>query len=132
MMDQEMTGSSGVSHETLKLFPILSLDISTPPPVSELIQAKVALVYPYSSATDSAGLLAAEPDFRLRRRGGQVHIRFEGAAAKAVGSARIGIGDTIRLSLEGATWVEDENASKTPGRNIGAALSFRRKLKLEV
>lgn len=132
MAEKDLNDGAGARLEDLEHVSIPALDISLPPSANNTITAKVALLYPYSSSTDTAGILAAELDFRLRRKGGQVHIRFEGSAAKAIGKSGTGIGDTIRLSLEGATWTEDQNASKTPGRSIGAALLFRRQLRLEV
>lgn len=132
MMDQDQKDGAGARLAELEAIAIASLDTSTALPTNNIIVAKIALLYPYSSSTGTVSILAAEPDFRLRRQGGQVHIRFEGVAARAVGTSGIGIGDIVRLKLEGATWTEDQNANKTPGRSVGAALVFRRRLCCDV
>lgn len=122
----------GFNAEDVDIVSIANLDPTILPPSNVAIKARVALVYPYSSSTQSAGILAADPDIRARRNGGQVHVQLKGAAAKCVGSSGIGIGDVIHLSLNGAIWVEDRNAARAPGRSVHGALLYDTRLNVKV
>lgn len=112
--------------------PIASLDPNLTPAAGGHLEAAVTLVWPYSSSSRSAALLLAEPDFRLRRRKGQIRVRFSGPAAQRVAKSGIGIGDRIRLALDGSTWVSDESFVSTPGRSVEGELTFRHRLRLQV
>lgn len=111
-------------------------------PISQLqpsIQAErshifgiVALRWPYSSSQKNICLLLVEPDFRLRRERGQVHVRFFGSAAKALARSNIDIGDEILLNLAGAEWAKEATLLKTPGKGVEWALQFQDRLVLEV
>lgn len=92
----------------------------------------VALIWPYSSSQKTIGLLLAEPDFRLRRERGQVHVRFFGSSAKALASSSIEIGDEVLLNLEGVEWVKEAITLKTAGKGVEWALQFQDRLVLEV
>lgn len=113
--------------------PIASLEPSLfPPPQDRTLIAEVALLWPYSSSTRRAALLITEPDFRLRRHKGQVRVQLHGAAASAVGSSRIAIGDHVQLSLLGASWAAERGAVRAPGRAVDGELLFERELHLKV
>ena len=100
---------------------------------SRSIKAVVTLVWPYSSATKTVALLLAEPDFRLRRKRGQVRTQFQGSIAEAVATSGIGSGDEIVLSLEGAEFVHNaENIVGTPGRGVDFELKYTHRLVLKV
>jgi hypothetical protein len=91
----------------------------------------VTLIWPYSSSKHSISLLLAEPDFRLRRRRGQVRVHFHGSAAKAIARDGVGSGDVVSLGLDGAEWLRVE-ASSTPGRGVDWELVFTERLWMEV
>lgn len=96
------------------------------------IRAVVTLLWPYSSSTRKVALLLAEPDFRLRKRNGQVRVQFTGPAARAVARSYIGIGDVVVLTLAGAKWVDATPGLVTPGKSIDAELVFREKLRMDI
>ena len=96
------------------------------------IKAVVALVWPYSSSTRALSLLLAEPDVRLRKGKGQVKVTFHGPSAEAVANGQVGIGDTIKLGLEGAQWIPSSENVSTPGKKIGWDLVFNGKANLDV
>lgn len=92
----------------------------------------VALIWPYSSSQKTISLLLVEPDFRLRRERGQVHVRFFGSSAKALALSSIQIGDEVLLHLDGVEWVKETTTLKTAGKGVEWALQFRDRLVLEV
>lgn len=102
-------------------------DIST-----KSVHAVVTLVWPYSSSSQSLSLLLAEPDFRLRRSQGQVKVNFHGISAQEVAQTHVGIGDEVRLSLEGVRWTDTQGPSATPGRNVSWDINFENSVSLEV
>ena len=116
----------------METIPITSLAPQTSPPADKSIRGIVTLSWPYSSSTRQCAFLLADPDFRLRSRKGQVRARFTGASAEAIAKARVGIGDEIVLSLNGASWEEDPEATRTPGKSVDGELFFRRKLRLKI
>lgn len=61
-----------------------------------------------------------------------MRIRFTGASAEAVAKARVGIGDEVVLGLLGASWEQDPEATRTPGRSVDGELMFKRRLRLGV
>ncbi|QDS69167.1 hypothetical protein FKW77_010544 [Venturia effusa] len=101
-------------------------------PETRCIKAMVALIWPYSSSTQSLALLLAEPDFRLRNKKGQVLVRFQGASAAAVARTRVGSGDVVSLSLEGVQWLDADPGITTPGRSVDTELLFKRKLVCQI
>lgn len=111
--------------------PIAQLQPSISPEASTIV-GQVALIWPYSSSKKSFGLLIVEPDFRLRREHGQVHVEFLGSSAKAVALSGVKIGDEVLLSLVGVEWAKDEATPRTPGRGIDWELCFRERLVLQV
>ncbi len=116
-----------------KAIPIASLDPSAQESFKGIsINAVVTLIWPYSSSTQCAAFLVAEPDFRLRRRKGQIRIQLKGPVARAVGKSGIGIGDAIHLGLEGAQWVTGAVTVETPGRSVDGELLFETKITLQV
>ena len=102
------------------------------PTGSTTIVGIVALIWPFSSSKKTFGLLLAEPDFRLRRARGQVHVEFFGPSAKAVAGSGVKIGDQILLDLVGVEWTKDATNLETPGRGIDWALRFEQRLSLQV
>ncbi|PSK36652.1 Protection of telomeres protein 1 [Elsinoe australis] len=112
--------------------PISSLQPFEPLQDGERIKAEISLVWPYSSSNASAALLLVDPDFRRRHERGQIRVRFQGFAAKAIARAHLGIGDVLQVDLGGARWREkDERAlALTPGKAVEAELVFDRKLKI--
>ena len=104
-------------------------------PENKSILAAVTLVWPYSSSHRSLSLLLAEPDFRLRRSQGQVKVTFHGHVAAKVAESHVGIGDSIRLGLDGSNLVSNEanhSAQQTPGKSIGWDVHFETGVCLEV
>lgn len=99
---------------------------------SSSITGVVALIWPYSSAGRTFSFLLAEPDFRLRRKNGQVLVRFCGSSAKAIAKCGVIIGDQVSLSLIGASWVKDDHSLRTPGRGVEFDLLFRERLVIQV
>ncbi|KAK1821339.1 hypothetical protein LTR12_004225 [Friedmanniomyces endolithicus] len=110
----------------------LSLTPDTVPPPYASIRGIVTLSWPYSSSTQQCALLLADPDFRLRKQKGQVRIRFTGVAAAAVARAHLGIGDEVVLRLQGASWVDAVDVTRTPGRSVDVELSFGRHVELTI
>ena len=77
-------------------------------------------------------VLLAEPDFRLRRRRGQVRATLRGASAVAVAKLELQCGDMIELGLGGAQFVEEDLSAFTPGKGIEWGLVFHKRLELQV
>ena len=90
---------------------------------SKQFRAAVTLIWPYSSSQREFALLFAEPEFRMRRKKGQVRARFTGSSAKALATTGVGIGDEVVLSLRGAQFVKEGSVS-TPGRSIEWELEY--------
>ena len=99
---------------------------------SRSIDAIVTLLWPYSSSSKTFTLLLADSDFRLRRLKGQVKVAFRGASAKAVASSQVGIGDRVRLCLDGAQWVHLQEDIQTPGKSLDWDISYKGRVELEV
>ncbi|KAJ4377576.1 hypothetical protein N0V83_000401 [Neocucurbitaria cava] len=98
---------------------------------STQFKATVTLIWPYSSSAHQFALLLAEPDFRLRRKKGQVRARFSGSSAKAIATTGVGIGDEVILSLQGAQFVR-EGSVNTPGKSIDWELSYTQTLVVQI
>jgi hypothetical protein len=94
-------------------------------------KAAVTLIWPWSSSQRQFALLLAEPDFRLRRKKGQVRARFSGSSAKALATTGVGIGDEVILSLRGAQFVQEDIVS-TPGRSIDWELQYTQTVAVQV
>ncbi|KAK8173176.1 hypothetical protein IWX90DRAFT_511731 [Phyllosticta citrichinensis] len=118
----------------LKRLPISALHPGLPSLATQSIVAIVTLVWPYSSSTRSCALLLAEPDFRLRRRRGQVRVQFFADAAHAVATSGVGIGDVVMLRLgPSVQWLAssgEEEVVRTPGKSVEWELGYRRALRL--
>lgn len=91
---------------------------------SSYLVANVVLVWPYSSSTDSLALLLADPDIRLRKHRGQAKVVFRDGAAREIAKTKVGIGDTVKLSLLGCDWKETSETVSTPGKKIDWDLEF--------
>lgn len=87
------------------------------------IRAVVTLIWPYSSSARTFALLLADPDFRRRRKNGQVRVRFTGSGARSLASTGVGIGDEVVLGLRGAEFLRDSDVS-TPGKSIDWELEY--------
>jgi hypothetical protein len=124
------TGSWETLQKTAHI-PIAQLTPLLSEPSTRSLKAIVTLIWPYSSIHGSFTVLLAEPDFRLRRTRGQVRVQFSGPSAKAVVNSKIGSGDEILLSLEGAEWVKDGSVAQTPGRGIEWELKFTERVLLQ-
>jgi hypothetical protein len=131
----ESSAVSSSSHEphrqdSLISFARLSPDLENPGQYS--LQAVVTLVWPFSSSNGAFSLLLAEPDFRLRKQNGQVRVTFRGLCAEQVARTKVGIGDKVTLSLQGARWTENERLHSTPGKSLEWEVQFINRVKLEV
>lgn len=116
----------------MERIPIAELAPSLPSPDTKAIKAVVTLLWPYSSSTRQFALLLADPDFRLRRRRGQVRVRFSGPAGRALGNSGIGIGDEVILALQGAQYINDVGDIWTPGKSVEWELSFQQRLATQI
>ncbi|KAJ5176835.1 uncharacterized protein N7482_002712 [Penicillium canariense] len=116
----------------LTKIPIAQLSPTLEQREGKCIYATVTLVWPYSSSTKSLSLLLAEPDFRLRRSNGQVKATFHGRVAEKVAGSHIGIGDTVRLSLSGSSFVANDAATQTYGRCVAWDMHFDTGVTLEI
>ncbi|KAF2844718.1 hypothetical protein T440DRAFT_461676 [Plenodomus tracheiphilus IPT5] len=110
---------------------ISDLTPALPARESKQFRASVILIWPYSSSQRQFALLLADPDFRLRRRNGQVRARFTGSSAKAIATTGVGIGDEVLLSLRGAQFLK-EGAVQTPGRSIDWELEYSQTVLVQV
>lgn len=116
----------------MERIPIAELAPSLPSLDTKVIKAVVTLLWPYSSSTRQCALLLADPDFRLRRRRGQVRVRFSGPAGRALGNSGIGIGDEVILALQGAQYINDVGDVRTPGKSVEWELSFQQRLVTQI
>ncbi|KAF1363501.1 hypothetical protein EJ07DRAFT_103497 [Lizonia empirigonia] len=98
---------------------------------SKQMTAVVTLIWPYSSSQRQFALLLAEPDFRLRRKKGQVRARFSSTSARALAATGVGIGDEVVLSLHGAQFVQD-GAVSTPGKSLDWELAYAQTVAISV
>ncbi|KAF2646627.1 hypothetical protein P280DRAFT_544955 [Massarina eburnea CBS 473.64] len=108
---------------TMSRIPIAELNPELLDLDSKQIRAVVTLIWPWSSSARQFALLLAEPEFRLRRRNGQVRARFTGSSARALATSGVGIGDEVVLSLRGASFVREGTIS-TPGKSIDYELEY--------
>jgi hypothetical protein len=120
------------SDSQLDFSPINQLSPASIPIESKSIRATVSLLWPYSSSTQQVALLLAEPDFRLRKKQGQIRVQFSGPSAQALARSRVGIGDEVLLSLQGAKWTETALGVSTPGKSVDAELLFKQRLSMKV
>lgn len=116
----------------MELIPIAQLAPQLSSVESKHIKAVVTLLWPYSSSTRQCALLLAEPDFRLRRRKGQVRVRFSGPSARALAATGIGIGDEVILGLTGAQFLEEVGDVRTPGKSVDWELAFAQRMTVKV
>ncbi|KAG9243747.1 hypothetical protein BJ878DRAFT_542969 [Calycina marina] len=117
--------------EATSHIPIAELNKNFPALETRSIKAIVTLTWPYSSATGAIAFLLAEPDFRLRKRRGQVRVQFSASSAKSIEQAGIASGDEVIICLVGAEFVFDEVVRSTPGRSVEFELRFSERLFLQ-
>ena len=96
------------------------------------IEGVVSLIWPFSSYTQQAAILVAEPDFRLRKAKGQTKVRFHGESAVEVAKSGIGVGDTVRLGLEGAQFVQPDRGDIVTGQRADADLAFHHEMAMDI
>ena len=111
--------------------PIASLSPSSLDDSSHIL-ALVVLVWPYSSSTETLALLLADPDIRKRKSKGQVKVVFRHGCAREVARTKVGIGDVVKLGLDGCEWTETGEAVSTPGKKIEWDLEYRRRVVLQI
>lgn len=96
------------------------------------IQGVITLIWPYSASKQTWSFLLVEPDFRLRRKRGQVRVSFHGACARRTARCGLASGDKINLAIAGAQWAEDAAKDQTPGKSVDWELSFEEQVVLAV
>jgi hypothetical protein len=116
----------------MECLPIAELKPELPNLPTKQFKAIITLLWPYSSSTRQCALLLAEPDFRLRRKKGQVRVRFTGASAKAIAESGAGIGDEMIIGLGAVQFVPQETGISTPGKSIDWELSYSHTLDARV
>ncbi|KAL9622490.1 MAG: hypothetical protein Q9160_003166 [Pyrenula sp. 1 TL-2023] len=116
----------------LKELPIAELSPEIEDVATKCIEAVVTLVWPYSSSERTFSLLLAAHDFRLRSSKGQVRVNFRGSSAAELARTRIGIGDSLRLSLKGCKWGQNVQDVATPGKRVGWDLLYETVLEAEI
>jgi len=107
------------------------LNVDTLPNV-HYIEAKVALVWPYSSSTRQLSLLLAEQDVLLRKAKGQLKVIFHGAGAREIARTRVGIGDKVKIGLDQFELVLEHDILSTPGKKADFDLHVRDSITLEI
>jgi hypothetical protein len=112
--------------------PIAGLKPELPDLSSKQFKAVITLIWPFSSSTRQCALLLAEPDFRLRRKKGQVRVRFTGPSGKAIAESGASIGDEVVVGLRDVRFVQQEAGISTPGRSIDWELSYSMTLDIDV
>lgn len=132
MAETTETSSRAASLLDTAHIPIAQLTPLLRAPSTRSIKAIVTLIWPFSSRTNSFTVLLAEPDFRLRQTRGQVRVEFAASSAREAGKAKIGSGDEVILSLDGAEWINDDSAARTPGRGVEWQLRFTERILLQV
>ena len=96
------------------------------------VKGIVTLVWPYSPSNKYTSILVVEPDFRLRRKQGQVRLSFKGRTARAVAKSGLTSGDEVLVALTDAEWLQAENNVATPGRRVDWELQFGEHVILQV
>ena len=124
--------SAGFAGTGSSQIPIAELSSDTPQSAERSIQAVVTLIWPYSASSNTLTVLLAEPDFRLRRKRGQIRVQFTGPSAHAVARAHLVSGNEVELSLQGVQWVQKEQTVRTPGNTVDCEALFRDRLLLRV
>ncbi|KZF20335.1 hypothetical protein L228DRAFT_262996 [Xylona heveae TC161] len=129
-------GSDGrtrtISPDASTLVRIAELKPGLKIPLQSSIKAVVSLIWPYSSSSRTISVLLAEPDFRLRRDGGQIRVQFSEPCARAVAGSGIETGDEVILSLVGAEWTNVADGITLPGKSVEGELRFNNDLLLGV
>jgi hypothetical protein len=116
----------------MEAIPIAQLSPELSALESKQFRAVVTLIWPFSSSTRQCALLLVESDFRLRRKKGQVRVRFTGSSARAIAGTGIGIGDEVVLGLRGAQFVERDTTVNTPGNSVEWDLCFSQTFVVQV
>lgn len=132
MTDEADENLRSSAFQNLPRVRIGRLSPSSDPTSAAFIDGNIALIWPFSSITGILSVLLADPDVRLRKSKGQVKVTFQDACAREVARSKLGIGDTVRLSLEGAEWVHTGDVVSTPGRKIDWDLCYGKRAILEV
>jgi hypothetical protein len=112
--------------------PIAELEPGHPSSQSKSIKGIVTLIWPFSSSTNQAAFLLADPDFRQRYKKGQVRVQVQGAVAWTLAKSKLGIGDEVVLGIRGARWVDTEVGVSTPGKGLDSELLFKDRISVQV
>lgn len=119
--------------ETLTRIRIANIDHNNSRSFTDrFLEADIVLVWPYSTLTQEAGFLVAEKDVLLRKTKGQVRVTFYGSCAREVAQLKAGVGDTLRVSLDTARLVEEQDEISTPGKKAGFAIKYQHAVNAEV
>ncbi|KAK5101086.1 hypothetical protein LTS08_004692 [Lithohypha guttulata] len=110
---------------------VADIETSTEP-ADQYLEAAVILVWPYSSSTGELSLLLAERDVVLRKATGQVKVTFHGLCAREVAQTRIGIGESLKLSLENVQVIRESDEVSTPGKKANFTLHYNTAVQLEI
>lgn len=69
---------------------------------------------------------------RLRKSKGQIKVTFHNGCAKEVAQTQVGIGDEVKLLLQGCAWTETGDAVSTPGSKVEWDVEYRKQATIEV
>lgn len=126
------TSPSRPAFEQGERVQIASLAPQPDGPSNAYIEAQIALVWPYSSSTRQFAFLLSEPDVRPFQARRQVKITLYNGAARTVQTAKVGIGDHIKLLLNGCQWEDAQDSTATPGKRVKWDLTYRKAITLKV
>lgn len=129
-----MTASQPISESLLESHPtpIAQLNPDISDQATRVVQGVITVTWPFSIVTKSIAFILAERDPRLRREKGQVRIRFNGGAAKAISEATVGGGDEICISLDGAKWERHESRPQLADSTLEWQIEFTNRLLLKI
>jgi len=128
----EKTHRACAIYATMDCSPISIAELEPGHPSSKSIKGIVTLMWPFSSSTNQAAFLLADPDFRQRYMKGQVRVQVHGAVARVLANSHFGIGDEVVLSIRGARWVDTEVGVSTPGKGLDSELLFKDQISVQV
>ncbi|TWU73826.1 hypothetical protein ED733_005029 [Metarhizium rileyi] len=111
---------------------ISQLDVEFADAVSLAVEGVVTITWPYSTVTNSIAFILAEHNVLKRRNHGQIRLEFIGASGKAVAHARIGGGDQLRISLNGARRTKTDAKAGLPAGSLEWQLQFTNRLLLTI
>ncbi|KAI1438345.1 hypothetical protein GGR50DRAFT_641121 [Xylaria sp. CBS 124048] len=132
-MDPANTSTAPLSLEGALAIPIAQLCPDLSDPSTKAVGGVVTITWPYNSVTNTFACYLAEPDFRLRRKNGQVRIDFTGRAARAARDCELRSNDEVLLGLDGVAWeAEIANRRQSLPDGLGWRLVFAESLFLKI